>query len=201
MPRTISIPVDVLGMGLTDGAKLIFGVLYSFSLEERRWPTSDELQQILKYDSPRIVKHLRELEHARLIRPRKDSYYLILENLSIFPAFAPIALLTKTPKTEPIVFPLEAQELLTYWEQSSPLPKTCNRTQCLKVLTRLHDDLPWDTIKGILDHALKEWVPKGYMASPAKLDSKVRSGEMKVWEAILRQLPQQPSITFTRRPG
>lgn len=58
------------------------------------------------------------------------------------------------------------------------------------MLDDLHrtDGLTWDRINRICRHAAREWVPAGYIASPAKLRKPTRSGEMKTWEAIERQL-------------
>ena len=80
---------------------------------------------------------------------------------------------------------------LSAWTAESPLPRTANEGKCLKVLADLHrlDGLSWERITAICRFAAREWAPKGFIASPVKLRQPTRSGEMKTWEAIERQLP------------
>jgi hypothetical protein len=84
----------------------------------------------------------------------------------------------------------ESLKALEIWEACAPLPQTANRLGCLKVLDDLHrtDGLTWDRIHHICRHAAREWVPQQFIASPAKLRKPIRSGELKTWEAIERQL-------------
>ena len=89
----------------------------------------------------------------------------------------------------------ETLKALEIWEGFTPLPQTASREKCLKVLDELHrlDGLTWDRIYRICTHGAREWVPQGFIASPAKLRTPTRSGEMKTWEAIERQARGQPS--------
>lgn len=75
------------------------------------------------------------------------------------------------------------------WERFSPLPATANRNECLKVLDDLCrlDGLTWDRIARICSHAAQEWVPQGFIGSPATLRGWTKKRDMKTWEKIERQ--------------
>ena len=93
-------------------------------------------------------------------------------------------------KKPPQVYPQEVEAALKIWTDLAALPSSANPDACRKTLNELYciDKLPWDRINAICEHAAREWVPAGYIASPAKLRKPTRSGEMKTWEAIERQL-------------
>lgn len=92
------------------------------------------------------------------------------------------------PTPPPISIAPEAISILANW--NGELPKTANRIECLKAINDLNrlDGLSWERIAAIDAYARKNWVPEGYLGSPLKYRKKTRSGEMRIWEAIERQI-------------
>lgn len=101
-------------------------------------------------------------------------------------------------KEKATAYPAEARGALEIWTAIAPLPETASEDAALKTLIELNriDGLSWDRINRICTHAAKFWVPGRFIASPAKLRKPTKSGEMKTWEAIERQLsaPHQNGI-------
>ena len=83
----------------------------------------------------------------------------------------------------------QATRTLAAWESHAALPATCNRSACLQTLDRLLsiDNVSWDRINRLCAYAVKEWVPKGFLASPMSLREWTRKKDMRVWEALERQ--------------
>jgi hypothetical protein len=117
---------------------------------------------------------------------------------SAFTPFGPHAVSRprRAKRTVPAHRPSEhAERTLTAWERLAPLPGTCNRNACLRTLDNLAriDHLSWDRINRVCAWAVKEWVPKGFLASPMSLREWTRKKDMRTWEALERQaINQEP---------
>jgi hypothetical protein len=96
---------------------------------------------------------------------------------------------------------LAARKALAKWTAISALPESADKSRALEVLDELRriDGLDWDRIERICEYAAREWVPKGYIGTPAALRQWTSSRDMRKWEAIERQL--QAREAKSERPG
>lgn len=102
-------------------------------------------------------------------------------------------------------YPEVATILNERWLAHAKLPKTAAsptaRFRILDTVRLMHtaDELDWDTVGRIVEHAAKVWQPQGMIGSPASLRSLTRKGDRAVWEVILAQLHAPPPTNG--RPG